>query len=143
VLFVNGGGRLNILPNSGADLHGNSRAFALLDIEGDGDLDIVLNGFQEKTVVLKNTAERLGNHWLAIRLVGDPGKRTTRDAIGARIVVTGAGDLRVWREVRSTGGYHSTNAKEQHFGAGKQEKVDVSVLWPNGDRSEYKDVRSC
>jgi hypothetical protein len=141
VLFVNSGGRLNILPNSGADLHGNSRAFALLDIEGDGDLDIVLNGFQEKTIVLKNTAERLGNHWLAIRLVGDPGKRTTRDAIGARIIVTGAGDLRVWREVRSTGGYHSTNAKEQHFGAGKQEKVDVSVLWPNGDRSEFKDVR--
>lgn len=140
VLFVNSGGRLNVLENSGADLQGNSRTFALLDIEGDGDLDIVVSGFQEKTVVLKNTAEKLGHHWLAIRLVGDPQKRTTRDAIGARIVVTGAGGLNVWREVRSTGSYLSTNVKEQHFGLGKQTKVDVSVQWPNGDRSEFKDV---
>jgi hypothetical protein len=141
VLFVNSGGRLNILPNSGADRHGNSRAFALLDIEGDGDLDIVLNGFQEKTLVLKNTAEKLGNHWLALRLVGDPQKGSSRDAIGARITVTGGDDLRVWREVRSTGGYQSTNAKEQHVGVGKRLKVNVSVQWPNGDRSEFKDVR--
>ncbi len=140
VLFVNSGGRLNILENSGADLHANSRSFALLDFDGDGDLDIVLNPFGEKAVLLKNTAEKLGNHWLAIRLQGDPKKRTTRDAIGARIVVTGAGGLDVWREVRSTGGYQSTNVKEQHFGLGKQAKVNVSVTWPNGDRSEYKDV---
>jgi hypothetical protein len=140
VLFVNGGGRLNILENSGADLHGNSRAFALLDLEGDGDLDMVFNPFGEKAVVLKNTAERLGNHWLAIRLHGDPRRRTTRDAIGARIVVKGGGGLDVWREVRSTGGYQSTNVKEQHFGLGKQTTVDVSVLWPNGERSEFKGV---
>ncbi|HEX9547802.1 MAG TPA: CRTAC1 family protein, partial [Acidimicrobiales bacterium] len=139
VLFVNSGGRLNILESSGADLHANSRSFALLDFDGDGDLDIVLNPFGEKAVLLKNTAEKLGNHWLAIRLQGDPKKRTTRDAIGARIVVRGGG-LDVWREVRSTGGYQSTNVKEQHFGLGKQTKVNVSVTWPNGDHSEFKDV---
>jgi hypothetical protein len=139
VLFGNSGGRLNILEHTGADLHGNSRAFALLDLEGDGDLDMVFNPFGEKAVVLKNTAEKLGHHWLAIRLQGDPRKRTTRDAIGARIVVTGGG-LDVWREVRSTGSYQSTNVKEQQFGLGTQTKVDVSVQWPNGDRSQFKDV---
>jgi hypothetical protein len=55
-------------------------------------------------------------------------------------VVRGAGGLDVWREVRSTGGYQSTNVKEQHFGLGGQTKVDVSVRWPNGERSEFKDV---
>jgi hypothetical protein len=140
VMFVNSGGRLNVLENSGADLHGNSRSFALFDFDGDGDLDIVLNPFGQKAVLLKNTAEKLGNHWLAIRLQGDPKKRTTRDAIGARIVVKGAGGLDVWREVRSTGGYQSTNVKEQHFGLGKQTRVDVFVTWPNGERAEFKDV---
>jgi hypothetical protein len=140
VLFENRDGRLNIVPKSGADLRGNSRSLAYLDIDGDGYLDIVLNGFQEKTVVLKNSAEKLGNHWLAIRFVGDPQKRTSRDAIGARIVVTAANGLRVWREVRSTGSYLSANPKEQHFGLGKQDKVDVLVRWPNGERSEYKNV---
>jgi hypothetical protein len=140
VLFVNQGGRLNVMEKSGADLHGNSRAFALLDLEGDGDLDMVLNGFGEKAVVLKNTAEKLGHRWLAIRLEGDPAKGSTRDAIGARLVVTGGGGLSVWREVRSTGGYQSTNVKEQHFGLGKRARVNVSVQWPNGERSEFKDV---
>ena len=42
----------------------------------------------------------------------------------------------MWREVRSTGGYQSTNVKEQHFGLGGQTKVDVSVRWPNGERSD-------
>ena len=101
---------------------------------------MVLNGFGEKAVVLKNTAEKLGNHWLAVRLQGDPRRGSTRDAIGARIVVTGAGGLDVWREVRSTGGYQSTNVKEQHFGLGKRRRVNVSVRWPNGERSEFKDV---
>jgi hypothetical protein len=140
VLFVNRGGRLEILEGSGADLHGNFRSFALFDYDGDGDLDLVLNPFGEKAILLANTAEKLGHHWLAIRLRGDPKKRTTRDAIGARIVVKGAGGLDVWREVRSTGGYQSSNVKEQHFGLGAHTRVDVSVTWPNGDRSEFKDV---
>jgi hypothetical protein len=140
VLFVNGGGRLDMLPGSGADRHGNSRSFALLDLDGDGDLDLVLNGFGEKAVVLRNTAETLGNHWLTIRLEGDPQKRTSRDAIGARIVVTADNGLRVWREVRSTGGYLSSLSKEQHVGVGKQQKVDVSVRWPNGERGEFKNL---
>ena len=54
-------------------------------------------------------------------------------------MLTGGG-LDVWREVRSTGGYQSSNVKEQHLGLGKQAKVTVSVTWPNGDRSEFKDV---
>ena len=56
------------------------------------------------------------------------------------MVVTAAGGLRVWREVRSTGGYLSAHPKEQHFGVGKQQQVNVSVQWPNGDRSEFKNV---
>src|SRR5262249_61906815 len=101
VMFVNSGGRLSVLENSGADLHGNSRSFALFDFDGDGDPDIVLNPFGQKAVLLKNTAEKLGHHWLAIPLHGDPKKPTTRDAIGARILVKAAGGLDVGRGVRS------------------------------------------
>lgn len=141
VLFVNSGGRLhNVSRGSGVDLIGNSRAAAYLDFDQDGDLDIIVNNLQDAAVLYRNTAETLGNHWLSVRLTGDPGKGSTRDAIGARILVTSGAGARVWREVHSTVGYLSVHPKEQHFGVGKAERVAIEVRWPNGDVSRYEDV---
>lgn len=141
VLFENSGGMLrNVSQNSGVDYLGVSRSAVFADIDGDGDLDIMLNNLQEKAVVYQNTAETLKNHWMAIRLVGDPAKKTTRDAIGAKIIVETANNVWVWREVHSTSGYLSGHPKEQHFGLGKSAKVHVSVFWPDGEHQEFEDV---
>ena len=141
VLFMNKGGKLiNVSRGSGVDLLGNSRSAAYLDYDGDGDLDIILNNFQEPAVLYRNMAERFNNHWISIRLVGDPLRQTSRDAIGAKIVVTTRSGLHVWREVHSTTGYLSAHPKEQHFGVGKQEKVNVAIEWPNGERTHFENV---
>lgn len=138
VLFENSGGKLhNVSQNSGVDYPGNSRSAVFLDLDGDGDLDIILNNLQEKAVVYKNNAEKLKNNWLSVRLVGDPARHTTRDAIGARIVVETNKGIRVWREVHSTTGYLSAHPKEQHFGLGKGSKARISVFWPNGERDVF------
>ena len=39
---------------------------------------------------------------------------------------------KIWREVRSTDGYMSVHPKQQHFGVGSANEVDVEVTWPNG-----------
>ena len=138
VLFENSGGKLNnVSQNSGVDYPGNSRSAVFLDYDGDGTLDIILNNLQEKAVVYRNTAGKLKNNWLAVRLVGDPARRTTRDAIGAKIVVETDKGIRVWREVHSTTGYLSAHPKEQHFGLGKGKKARISVFWPNGERAVF------
>ncbi|HKB78767.1 MAG TPA: CRTAC1 family protein, partial [Thermoanaerobaculia bacterium] len=139
VFFVNRNGRLlEDLTGSGADLLGNSRSVAYLDIDGDGDLDMIVNNFEAPAVVDRNNMQSNGNHWIKIRLVGDPSKGVTRDAIGARIVVDTAHEKGMWREVFSTVGYLTSNPKEQHVGLGKDTNADVTVLWPDGTRQTFK-----
>ncbi len=138
VLFENSGGKLNnVSENSGVDYPGNSRSAVFLDLDGDGDLDIILNNLQEKAVVYRNTAEKLNRNWLAVRLIGDPARQTTRDALGAKIIVETDTGIRVWREVHSTSGYLSAHPKEQHFGLGTGKRARISVFWPNGERDLF------
>lgn len=143
VFFLNAGGKLsNVSALSGADLLGNSRAVAYLDLDGDGDQDMVLNNYHADAVVYRNNAEALRNHWLRIKLVGDPAKGSSRDAIGARILVRTPEGYRIWREVRGSEGYLTMHPKEQHFGVGKATQASVTVEWPGGAVSEFESVEA-
>lgn len=139
VLFVNAGGMLQLATQSGADLHGNSRSATAADLDGDGRVDVVLNNFAEPTVVLKNVTSGEAR-WAKIRLVGDPGRGVSRDALGARILVRGEGGSVQWREVRSTGSYLSSLPREQHFGLGANDKFSLHITWPDGSRMELNDL---
>ena len=134
VFFLNEGGKLsNASDRSGADLLGNSRAVVYLDWDRDGDLDIVLNNLHEPAVLYRNNSERFGNHWLKIRLIGDPEQKTTRDAVGAKVVITTDDNNTVWREVHGSVGYLTMHPKEQHFGLGQSKTADAAVHWPSGE----------
>lgn len=142
VFFENEKGMLNTLEGrSGLDVVYNSRSAVYLDMDMDGDEDIVMNNYHDKAVVFKNNAEKEGNNWIKIRLIGNADKKVNRDAIGAKITVT-ATDLDVWREIHSTTGYLSVHPKEQHIGLGKVETVTVNVTWPDGTKQEFKNVKA-
>lgn len=137
VLFANAEGMLHLVSGSGADLHGNSRSAATADLDGDGALDLVLNGFNEPAVILKNRHAGNGNHWAKVRLVGDPRRGVSRDALGAKLFVFSGQSHPQWREVRSTGSYLSSLPKEQHFGLGAATRFKLRVTWPDGSNSEF------
>ena len=141
VFFVNTNGMLQEqTARSGAAPAGNARSVVYFDAEGDGDLDMVVNNFNTPAIVYRNNAS--GNHWLKLRLVGDPAKNVTRDAIGARITVDTPSQKGIWREVFSTIGYLSVHPKEQHVGLGRDTTADVTITWPNGDRETLKGLRA-
>lgn len=139
VFFVNRGGRLSEdSARSGATPPGNARAVALFDADGDGDLDMLVNNFNAPAILYRNDTGGNGNHWIKIRLTGDPSKGVSRDAVGAKIVVDTAHEKGLWREVFSTIGYLTSNPKEQHLGLGADKRADVTVIWPNGERQTFK-----
>ena len=140
VFFENQGGKLIAgNENSGLDVVYNSRSAAFLDLDMDGDEDVILNNYHDKAVLFRNNSEKNDNNWLKIRLEGNPEKGITKDAIGAKIIVS-TKDLDSWHEVHSTTGYLSVHPKEQSFGVGINKTVLVEVIWPNGVVQTFKNV---
>ncbi len=141
VFFLNENGTLGYASKeSGLDYLGNSRSAVYLDFEGDGDLDIVVNNYQGPALVYRNDMKTDGRNWLKVRLVGNPERGSNRDAVGARLIVTGEDGLRVWREIHGTEGYLSVHPRTQHFGLGGAENVDLEIRWPNGETQIVRDL---
>jgi Flp pilus assembly protein TadD/peroxiredoxin len=113
----------------GLDFPDDSRAFALLDLDRDGRLEVILknrNGPQLR--VLRNAMTDLG-HSISFRLRG---KTSNRDAIGAAITVEAAG-VRQTKYLQAGTGFLSQHTKELFFGVGKAEgTIRVSIRWPSG-----------
>jgi enediyne biosynthesis protein E4 len=65
-------------------------------------------------------------------LIGDPAKKSSKDAIGAIAYLT-IGRVRQRQDVISGGGYSSQNDMTLHFGLGASTSVDkLEIKWPDG-----------
>ncbi len=109
-----------------APLVGRGSAFA--DLDGDGDLDVVLTQTGRRAIVLRND-QQTGHHWLRVKLVDEA---TQRDAIGAHVSLQ-AGGATQRQFVNPTRSYASQSEITLTFGLGTTDRVDaLTVTWPDG-----------
>jgi enediyne biosynthesis protein E4 len=107
------------------------RGAAFADIDGDGDLDLILMANDGTPVLLRND-NALKHHWIRLVLEGD-GKRSNRSAIGALVTVE-AGGMVQRLSVTAGRGYLSQSELPLTFGLGKIDKVDrITIRWPGKD----------
>ncbi len=132
--------RVAAAPKSGLAGAWTSRGLAKGDLDGDGKVDLVINNFNATPTILRNVTSS-NNHWLSLKLIGDPKQKTPRDAIGSIAFVT-IGKLRLRGDVISGGSYASQNDLKMHFGLGEATKVDkVEISWANG-KSEMVNINA-
>ena len=104
------------------------RGSTYADIDGDGDLDLLITQNGGRPLLLRND-QAIGHHWLRAKLVGRP---PNRDAIGARLELT-AGGTTQYRQVMPTHSYLSQVELPVTFGLGSTQKIDrLRIIWPDG-----------
>jgi tetratricopeptide (TPR) repeat protein len=104
------------------------RGMARLDWNNDGREDVVISHSLDRAALLTNESEPAG-HCLVIELRGVV---SSRDAVGAKVVVTAAGRPRLG-QITAGDGYMASNQKQLVFGLGPCTQVDqLEVIWPSG-----------
>ncbi len=116
----------NVSKKWGFDKKINSNGAVYVDLDNDGDLDIIMNNQSEEATIYKNNST---NNYISFTLKGSP-KNT--GGIGARIYVF-ADDLTQFKQHYTSRGYQSSVTNKIHFGLGNKTKVDsVKIIWNDG-----------
>ena len=113
-----------------ASLH-RGRGAALVDLNKDGLLDVVVVNRRAPLEVFQNATKAIGN-WVGVQLHQDG---ANKNAVGAWITVK-ANDRTHIREITVGGGHASGQLAPEHFGLGDAETVSIQVKWPDDVMSE-------
>jgi len=136
-LFVNDGrGTFSEASARGGTYHEAlevSRGLAVCDLDGDGDLDMLVTNCAGAARIYENVAGQEKN-WIAIQAFDE---KLKREVFGARVEVRVDGRV-LRRTSGSTSSYLCSWVDALHFGLGDAKKVDrVDVVWPGGQRETF------
>lgn len=119
-----------------------SHGASVADLDGDGDLDLVVNNLENEAFLFENTSSSssLGNnHYLRVKLKG-PEKNTF--GLGAKVTIYIGEEIQYF-ENKSVRGYLSSSEPIVHFGLGSVTKIDsLKVNWNDGKVNFLKNIQS-
>jgi hypothetical protein len=121
-----------------------ARGAALVDLNLDGMLDMVVVNREANVTVRRNvgrgTAEHptAQGHWLAVRLHE---KAPNSDAVGAWLDVK-VGTRIIEREITVGGGHAGGKLGWIHTGLGAADSAEVRVQWPDGETGPWMKVQA-
>lgn len=119
----------------GLDENGVSHGAVLVDLDRDGDLDVVTNNLNSEASVFENRTSDSRRLLVELRSAGG-----NAFGVGAKIEVVAGGVTQV-RQISLTRGYMSSGEAVEHFGLGDADTVsELRVTWPGGAVQIVRDV---
>ena len=113
-----------------------------VDLDGDGDLDLVTNNINEPAGLYRNLSRERhpdSTHFLTVSFTGPAGNP---DALGAQLYLR-ADSLTLYAEQQRQRGYLSTQGRDLYFGLGGRRRVDtLRVTWPDGRTATLTDLEA-
>jgi uncharacterized membrane protein YraQ (UPF0718 family) len=120
----------------GLDDRDHSSSYTYLDIDRDGDLDIIANTLYGPFKVYTNNNTQ-GNS-LTVRLIDERGNRF---CLGCTLIIRYGpdGERHQMREIKMGGGFHSYDAPVAHFGLGEYKSIQqMEIIWSTGETSKLE-----
>ena len=120
----------------GFNLSGASHGMVLADLDGDGDLDVIINNANAPAALYRNES---GAARVAVSLAG---RAPNTQGIGARIQVSG-GPVTQSQVLMAGGRYLGGDDPMRVFAAGtNRHGLTMEVTWPDGSHSHIDQVRA-
>jgi hypothetical protein len=119
---------------------GFSNGACYADLDNDGDLDMIINCFNEEARIYKNNSVELNkNAYLNIKLKG---RSPNMQGIGSKVWLYADGQMQ-FREFYPYRGYESSMQPFIHFGLGKNTKTDsLRIEWPDGTQQMEYNIKA-
>jgi enediyne biosynthesis protein E4 len=110
------------------------------DLDGDGDLDLVLNNMDTLASIFENTINKnQKNHFLRVRLKGPAGNHY---GLGSRLRIYYNGNIQS-EEITNVRGYMSASEPIAHFGFKEVASIDkLEIIWPDNKTTTIKNVKT-
>lgn len=139
----------NTTTEWGLDKASFANGAAYVDLDNDGDLDLVTNNYNEPAMVYENTLyqedEEKEIHYLSIKLKVENLSATNEGSkvLGAKIYIfSNEGDVK-YVDHSNFCGYRSTVDPIIHFGLGETEQIDsLVVVWPDGLKQKLTKIQA-
>ncbi len=123
----------------GISQKGFSHGAVYVDLDNDGDLELVVNNINDQAHIYHNRAVEMGANYLQFNLEGPA---SNLDGIGTKIQVYTAGHKQYYENYLSRG-YESSVDPRPHFGLGSSAEVDsIEVWWPDGRYQIMRKVKA-
>ena len=117
---------------SGIDEKTISNGAAYVDLDNDGDMDLVVNNINQEACIYINNS---GGHFVNFTLLGDS---LNRNGFGTKVTLWQNGHIQSVEQY-PVRGYASSVDTRLHFGLGKNSRTDsVIVTWPNGKQQHLQ-----
>ena len=128
----------NLSEEWGINHLGVSQGASVVDIDRDGDLDLLVNNMNEPLGIYRNDIANSNNLLVQLR-----GSSSNHFGLNARITIALTDGKRLTRFINSARGFMSADEPVAHFGLGTATKVDkLTVEWPGGWTQEFTDIEA-